>query len=258
MADKKRLKRLKLRGTIKIYSKQFWNLVRKAEKKSGSLSAIKDENGNLITNLALVERIVLEQLSLIFSGQRSPVFTNRNEQIIKEAQTKDKNTWKDWIIFEADADEHENTVCVPVTLAQIQLLVTGLKDQRSPGVDGITSSMLKYAGPETFKVITDLFNLMRQQGYIPECLQTRRMTLIDKKQPSLLVTGKRPLTVSSILLIMFTKILHERMDKFCEQEGLYGPVQYGFRKGRSTPDCVLVLLAAVRRAKKKNHWPFAM
>ena len=92
VADKKRLKRLKLRGTIKIYSKQFWNLVRKAEKKSGSLSAIKDENGNLITNLALVERIVLEQLSLIFSGQRSPVFTNRNEQIIKEAQTKDKNT----------------------------------------------------------------------------------------------------------------------------------------------------------------------
>ena len=79
------------------------------------------------------------------------------------------------------------------------------------------------------------------------------MTLIDKKQPSLLVTGKRPLTVSSILLNMFTKILHERMDKICEQEGLYGPVQYGFRKGRSTSDCVLVLLVAVRRAKKKNQ-----
>lgn len=79
------------------------------------------------------------------------------------------------------------------------------------------------------------------------------MTLIDKKQPSLLVTGKRPLTVSSILLNMFTKILHECMDKICEQEGLYGPVQYGFRKGRSTSDCVLVLLAAVRRAKKKNQ-----
>ena len=135
-----------------------------------------------------------------------------------------------------------------MTLAQIQLLVAGLKDQRSPGVDGITSSMLKYAGPETFKVITDLFNLMRQQGYIPECLQTRRMTLIDKKQPSLLETGKRPLTVSSILLNMLTKILHERMDKICEQEGLYGPVQYGFRKGRSTSDCVLILLG-----KKKNQ-----
>ena len=88
VANKKRLKRIKLRCSIKIYSKQFWNLVRKAERKSGSLSAIKDENGVLITNLELVELIVLEQLALIFSGQRSPVFTNRNEQIIKETQTR--------------------------------------------------------------------------------------------------------------------------------------------------------------------------
>ena len=105
--------------------------------------------------------------------------------------------------------------------------------------------MLKYAGPEAIKAITDLFNHMLQQGYVPECLQTGRMTLIDKKQPSLLVTGKRPLTVSSILLNLFTKIMHDRMDKICEREGLYRPVQYGFRKGRSTSDCVLMLLSAI-------------
>ena len=253
VADKKRLKRIKLRCSVKIYSKQFWNLVRKAERKSGSLSAIKDENGVLFTNLALVEMIVLEQLALIFSGQRSPVFTNRNEQIIKEAQSRNDKTWKDWIIFEADACEHEEEVCAPVTLAQVQLLINRLKDDRSPGVDGITTSMLKYAGQEALSVITTMFNQMLSQGFVPECLQTGKMTLIDKKQPSLLVTGKRPLTVSSVLLNLFTKIIHQRMDKICEEEGLYGPVQYGFRKGKSTSDCVFVLLAAIRRAKKKNH-----
>ena len=97
-----------------------------------------------------------------------------------------------------------------------------------------------------------MFHLMLKQGYIPECLQTGRMTLIDKKQPSLLVTGKCPLTVSSVILNLFTKIIHQQMDKICEEEGLYGPVQYGFRKGKSTSECVFVLLSAIRQAKKRT------
>ena len=43
------------------------------------------------------------------------------------------------------------------------------------------------------------------------------------------------------------------MDKICETEGFYGTTQFGFRKGRSTSDCVFILLAAIRRAKKRNH-----
>ena len=43
------------------------------------------------------------------------------------------------------------------------------------------------------------------------------------------------------------------MDKICEKNGYYGTVQYGFRSGRSTTDCVFMLLAAVRKAKRKGH-----
>ena len=53
---------------------------------------------------------------------------------------------------------------------------------------------------------------------------------------------------------MFTKILHMKMDKVCEWGGLYGTTQYEFRKGRSTTNCVFMLLAAaIQKAKKKNH-----
>ena len=86
--QKKADKRLKWRLATKVNSKQFWVLVRRAERKRGSLSAIRDANGNIITNRELVEQIVLEQLALIFSGKRSPIFSHRNEQIIKESQVK--------------------------------------------------------------------------------------------------------------------------------------------------------------------------
>ena len=89
--------------------------------------------------------------------------------------------------------------------------------------------------------------------YVPSSLQTGKMSLIDKKEPSLDVKNKRPLTVSSVLLSVFTKLLHKRMNAVCEREGFYGEVQYGFRKNRSTTDCVFLILAAIRSAKRKNR-----
>ena len=108
--------------------------------------------------------------------------------------------------------------------------------------------MIKHAGPGALAFLTNL-----QEGKVPESLQTGKMTLIDKKKPSLLVSGKQPLTVSSVVLSIITKVIHSRMDPICEREGFYGPVQFGFRKGKSTSDCVFILLSAIRRAKKKNQ-----
>ena len=251
--ERRKRKRVNIRRCVKINTKQFWALARKVEKKSGSLSAIKDENGVLITNAALLEKIVLEQLALIFSGQRSPVFTHRGEQLIKEATAGEISNWKEWIVPESDCNEHEAEVCATITLPTVSDLVSKLKRDRAPGVDGVSSAMLMAAGPLALELLTDMFNHMLRIGRVPDSLQTGKMTLIDKKQPSLEVKGKRPLTVSSVLLNLFTKIVHSRMNPICEREGYYGPVQYGFRTGRSTSDCVLIILAAVRKAKAKNH-----
>ena len=43
------------------------------------------------------------------------------------------------------------------------------------------------------------------------------------------------------------------MLKICERENLFGDTRYGFRPGRSTTDCIFLLLAAVRKAKKKKY-----
>ena len=253
VSQKKAHKRVRLQAIIKINLKQFWALVRRAERKTGSLSAIKDEHGTLLTNRELVERIVLQQLALIFSGQESPIFSNRNEQILKEMHVKSSKNWKDWIIPENDESMYENEVCAPVMESQVLEHISSLKNERSTGIDNLTTSMLKRAGPGALSFVTNMINEILQEGKVPESLQTGKMTLIDKKKPSLLVSGKRPLTVSSVLLSIITKIIHSRMDPICEQEGFYGPVQFGFRKGRSTSDCVFILLSAIRRAKKKNH-----
>ena len=53
--------------------------------------------------------------------------------------------------------------------------------------------------------------------------------------------------------LVFTKLIHSRMDPICEKKRYYGDVQFGFRTHRSTVDCVFMVLAAIRRAKKKSY-----
>ena len=246
-------RRLKLSYHHRLTAKQFWSLVRRVEKKAGSLSAIVDAEGRLATDKAMIERIVLEELEKIFSGKRSHIFTHKGEQLIKELAAKDKQGWKEWIKDAVNPNQHQTNVCAKVSEQDISVIISKLKNQRAPGVDGVTVAMLKYAGPLLVALMTDLVNQVLAEGSVPQALLIGKMTLIDKKAPSLLVTQKRPLTVSCVMLSVITKVVHARMDKICESEGYYGNIQYGFRKGRSTSDCVFMLLSAIRKAKRKGR-----
>ena len=253
LAKQRKRRRLRLALHHKLTAKQFWSLVRRVERKAGSLTAVADAEGRLATDKARIERIVLGELEKIFSGKRSHIFSHRGEQLVKELTTKDKMGWKEWIKESTNPNQHETKVCSKVSEQEVAGIINKLKLQRAPGVDGVTVSMLRYAGPLLVALMTDLVNQILREGQVPEALLVGKMTLIDKKQPSLIVTQKRPLTVSCVMLSVITKVLHGRMDKICESKGYYGNIQYGFRSGRSTSDCVFMLLAAIRKAKSKGH-----
>ena len=74
--------------------------------------------------------------------------------------------------------------------------------------------MLRLASPTSLDLLTGLVNEVIDSGRVPEALLEGRMSLIDKKSPSLFVHEKQPLTVSNILLSVITKIVHKRMIKF--------------------------------------------
>ena len=51
----------------------------------------------------------------------------------------------------------------------------------------------------------------------------------------------RGITIISCLGKLFTKIMNERLNRFVEEKDILSNVQYGFRKGRSTTDCLFIL-----------------
>ena len=202
---------------------------------------------------ARIEEIVLEELQKIFSVSRSKIFSHRDEQLIKEVDVAAGQGWQEWIPNTVDPCKFEDVVCRPVTESDVSEIVSKLKTSRAPGVDGVTTGMIRHAGPLLITFLTDWINHAFHDGQVPECLGMGKMTLIDKKAPSLFVKDKRPLTVSSVLLSILTKVLHARLDSVCEAKGYYGQVQYGFRRNRSTTDCVFMLLSAIKHAKQNGH-----
>ena len=85
-----------------------------------------------------------------------------------------------------------------------------MKLQRGPGVDNVSVAMLKYACPCFLTMLTKVIHKTFQEGKVPETLLVGRMTLIDKKSPSLLLSKNALLTVLCIY------IMHTRMDAMCQ------------------------------------------
>ena len=202
-----------------------------AAKKAGCLSAIQDLDRVLATDRNKIEDIVLGELAKKISGRKSRIFSHGNEQLIKEAVATSAGGWEEWISDTVDPLKFEDQVCKPVGETEIESIINGLKRHQAPGVDGVTTMMLKCAGPALLGQITELFNAILEEGIVPEALVVGKMTLIDKKAPFLKVSDKRPLTVSSVILSVFTKVLHGRLDPICKSEDFYGEVQYGFHSG---------------------------
>ena len=222
-------------------------------KQMSSLIAVEDADRNLITNRKLIEEVVLLELGKIYRGQRSRIFGFKGEQLVKAAYTMHHEDHGEWIRREHVNTKFEAEVCAPVSERFIQSMVNSHKDKRAPGVDEIPTLLYKNASELFNRKLTELVNMCLETGETPECLNTGKMTLLHKKEASLKILNKQPITVSSLMLSVFTKSIKYRMLKICERENLFGETQYGFRPGRSTTDCIFLLLAAVRKAKKKKY-----
>ena len=218
-------KRRTFRSRKSNIDNQFWNLARRVEKKKGLLSAINDCDGKLVTEFLQLKDTVVTEMAKVSMGQTSKIFTSRGQQLLKEVTIKNDCAFEKWCPKERDEFEYQDEVCQPVGVADVMEVIKSLKIDRAPGIDNVTPSMLKGASTSFIGKLTEVVNESLKEGKVPASLLVGKMTLIDKKELSLDVAKKRPITVSSVMLSMVTKIVQKRMDTICEREGFYGPVQ---------------------------------
>ncbi|XP_055928549.1 uncharacterized protein LOC129959686 [Argiope bruennichi] len=125
----------------------------------------------------------------------------------------------------------------------------------SPGVDGITYSMLRHLDETSLLHLLNLFNRIWSEQTFPE--QWYEAIVIPILKPGKVPTNPsnyRPIALTSCLCKTLERMVNARLLYELEKNGYISPFQSGFRRGRSTNDNLVMLESQIRNAfVRRNH-----
>ena len=146
------------------------------------------------------------------------------------------------------------------TIEEIIKAISTLKRGKSGGVDLITSEMLIECQDVLSPLLCKLFNHMLLHCLYPVSWTKGIIVPIPKKGNQNDVNNYRGITLSSVLSKIFSVLLDIRLRDWAEVNNLLSIFQFGFRKNKSTIDCVFVLTSIINKIvnndKKKLYCAF--
>ena len=137
----------KLAQNIKSDSKSFYAYVRSKQNVRDKVGPLEDNFGNIVTQ----EFLMAEELNMHFSS----VFTREDTSSLPVPETKFKGS------------EVESLGQLVVTTEAVARTINNMKENKSPGVDGISPKILKETVEQISKPLAHVFNMSLQEGIVP-------------------------------------------------------------------------------------------
>lgn len=178
----------------------FWRLAKRVTKNKGLFTALKAPDDRFVTEFNELKNLVVTELAKMSLGMKLKIFTTRGEQLVKEVLVKSATNYERQIPKDREEFAYEKEVCYPTNEGEVREVIRSLKLDRAAGVYNVSSAMGKGTSPTMITLVTGIINESLMEGNVPGSLQVGKMTLIDKQEPSLEVSQKHPITVSSVIL----------------------------------------------------------
>ena len=130
----------------------------------------------------------------------------------------------------------DNVECLKnmlITPAMIVTKIQKLKDNKSPGIDGITPKLLKEIAEEISVPLAIMFNLSLHEGTVPHEWKHANVVHIFKKGNRCKAENYRPVSLTSVVCKLLESLLRDHMVDFLERNNLLKDTQHVFKRGRS-------------------------
>ena len=144
-------------------------------------------------------------------------------------------------IMQNDIQNIAHELNVPIEIEELQKSIKELKNNKSGGIDVIVNECFKNGQDILNPYLLRLFNYVFDCGIFPSSWSDGLLVPLHKKGDISTPGNYRGITLLSVLGKLFTRIINNRLDQWAEMYDIYIEAQYGFRKGRSTTDCIFVL-----------------
>ena len=146
----------------------------------------------------------------------------------------------------------------PISEAEVLHAVDMLRNNKSPGVDGIPSEFYKHATYELadggkinilIPVLTRLFNSVLKDSYPSEWSVGALVPLLKPKGNAYVMDDYRGIAVGPAIAKIYSIVMNTRGDKWAEANEQRAHGQFGFRHGRGTVQAMFVLRHTIEKYK---------
>lgn len=171
---------------------------------------------------------------------------SRKEVIIKTIEEHSPYWAQEAPIIIKDPKEHE--LNQNITVEEVKRAIGCIRKNSSPGIDAIEYTMIKLLPKEYVPIVTEIFNDLFMQNYIPDEWRQYQVIFIDKAGKD----GVRPISLSSCFSKLYERIINERINWWAEHNSIFDQNQNGFRRGKSCLENLVRLTTNIRTAKYKR------
>ena len=140
------------------------------------------------------------------------------------------------------------------TAADVERQCKTQHSDSAPGCDTIPPILLRHVGASAYKALSAVFTFSWQHGVLPQqWTQANVMALWKGKGNRADPASFRPISMTSILIRTFEHLIHRPLAVLLEANNVLHPLQFGFRKGRSTLDAINYLQSNTRDMYHTTH-----
>ena len=133
--------------------------------------------------------------------------------------------------FEGNKSEHLGQLFVNPEM--IEKKIKKMKDNKSPGVDGIPQKLLKEIVEQISTPLAKVLNLSLDEGIVPSEWKEANITPLFKKRSRNKPENYRPVSLTSVVCKLLETLIRDHMVEFLVKHKLINTSQHGFLKARS-------------------------
>lgn len=134
---------------------------------------------------------------------------------------------------------------MPINNNELIEHINSLKNNSSPGIDGISSKIVKKIHTYILDPLRHIINLIFKTGVIPNQFKTTVVTPIHKTGSKTIVNNYRPISLINTFAKIFEKCLKDKLINFLNANKIMSKNQFGFTKGLSTCDAIYELVKQI-------------
>ena len=134
-----------------------------------------------------------------------------------------------------------------VTPKMVSMKIRDMKDNKSPGVDGIPPKLLLEIVEQISIPLATMFNLSLDEGIVPLEWKEANIIQLFKKGSRNKSENYRPVSLTSVICKLLERLINDHLVDFLVKNKLINTSQHGFLKARSCLTNMLCFLEDVTK-----------